>query len=99
MTDKLDTKFFDRATAVIDLMNTQIKDADRQLVGASLMLASARFNAWVSAVENADVEVMKADRDNYTEAMTRYYRGLLEDQYDEYLENYEAYLSDAKAAG
>jgi Protein of unknown function (DUF3144) len=97
--NQLDAKFFDRASAVVNLMNEQIKDADRQLVGASLMLASARFNSWVSAVENGSADRMKADRDAYIDAMTQYYRGLLEDQYDEYVANYEPYLSAGSAAG
>ncbi len=46
----LDEKFFERADAYINLANEHINTkVEPRLVSTSLMFASARFNAWISA--------------------------------------------------
>lgn len=44
-----DPTFFDRADAHIRLANEQLGDISRGKASASMMYATARFNAWVSA--------------------------------------------------
>ena len=44
----LDPKFYDRADAHIHLSNDQLKDIGPGKVSASMMYATARFNAYVS---------------------------------------------------
>ena len=44
----LDPKFYDRADAHINLSNDQLKDINPGKVSASMMYATARFNAYVS---------------------------------------------------
>lgn len=46
--DNLDTKFFERADAHIHLSNAQLADINPDKVSASMMYATARFNAYMS---------------------------------------------------
>lgn len=57
-----DPEFFDRADAHIHLSNEQIGDVTRGKVSASMMYATARFNAWVSACGFASGPEMAAAR-------------------------------------
>src|SRR4029434_9579722 len=47
--DGVDDKFYERADAHIHLSNEQLEDIDRVRASASMMYATTRFNAWVSA--------------------------------------------------
>ena len=45
----VDEKFYSRADSFIDLANENVRDTDRNMVSGSIMYASARFNALISA--------------------------------------------------
>jgi hypothetical protein len=45
---EIDPKFFDRADAHINLSNDQLADINPGKVSASMMYATARFNAYIS---------------------------------------------------
>ena len=92
MARDVDDKFYDRADAHINLSNDQLKEIGSGKVSASMMFALARFNSWVSAGGVSSSEEMKEKREEIVEYFSGQYRKMLEDNLDDYIENFEKYM-------
>lgn len=82
---EVDDQFYDRADAHIHLSNSQLPASTRGKVSASMMYATARFNAWVSACGFASGEQMKAGREETLRYFCEQYRRMLEENLDDYI--------------
>lgn len=91
--DEIDDKFFDRADAHINLSNDQINQINRGKVSASMMYATARFNAWVSACGWDSSDEMKKAKKDTIEYFTEQYKKMLEENLDDYIENFDNYMN------
>ncbi|MGB7756035.1 MAG: DUF3144 domain-containing protein [Salinisphaera sp.] len=87
----LSPEFRARADAVIDLLNRQANEAPTGQVSASVMYATARFNAFQVAATSGDAEQMKAERENAVNYFTSQYRKMFEDHFDECLKHFDRY--------
>ena len=87
-----DQPFFDRADAHIRLSNEQTLDESAGKVSASMLFASARFAAWLTARGYNSADEMKAHRDESIEYFVKEYRAMLVDNMDDYIENFEDYM-------
>lgn len=87
-----DDQFFKRADAHIDIANGQLRDATRGKVSASLMYATARFNAWVTACTAESGGDLQGHRDESIEYFVAQYRKMLEENLDDYIANFDRYL-------
>jgi hypothetical protein len=92
MADQLDDKFYERADAHIHLTNDHLEETSREMANASLMFASARFSAFVSAHGFASGEAMAAKRDETVEYFVAGFRQMLEGNLDAYIKNFDAYM-------
>lgn len=92
MADQLDDKFYDRADAHIHLTNDQLSETSREMANASLMFASARFSAFVSAHGFTSSEAMAAKRDETIEYFVAGFRQMLEGNLDAHIKNFDAYM-------
>ena len=97
MTAEVDDNFYNRADAVIHLANEQLGDMSRGKVSASCMYATARFNAWVSACGHGSAEDMAASKDETLEYFVKQYRGMLEENLDDYIDNFSKYMRPQEA--
>ena len=93
MPEITDESFYDRADAHIELSNEQLKQVENLgKVSASMMFGTTRFNAWVSARNFKSGAEMAEAR----EAMLKYfcdqYRMMLEDNLDDHINNFSAYM-------
>jgi len=88
-----DDLFFKRADAHIDVANAQLKDTSRGKVSASLMYATARFNAWVTACTADSADELRSHRDESIEYFVAQYRTMVEENLDDYIANFEKYMS------
>lgn len=90
-----DNEFYKRADEHIKLSNNQIKkDIPLGDIGASMMFSTARFNDWMNAYscENSvEMQVQKTETINY---FVEEYRKMLNENLDEYIENYDAYMKN-----
>lgn len=94
---EVDDGFYDRADAHIHLSNDHIsKDVGRGKSSASMMYATARFNAWVSATGWASSEEMEESKEDTVEYFVAEYRKMLLDNMDDYIENFEKYIRAPK---
>ena len=92
MSDDLDDKFYDRADAHIHLSNSQRDDVSRGKVSASMMYATARFNAWVSACGPDSGEELAGQRDEAVDYFVKQFRSMLEENLDDYIRNFDSYM-------
>lgn len=94
-----DPQFFDRADAHIHLSNDQMNEISRGQVSASMMYATARFNAWVSACGFETGREMNEARTETVEYFVSEYRKMLEDNLDQYIRNFEQYMKKPSTNG
>ena len=88
----VDEQFYDRADAHIHLSNAQLRESTMGKVSASMMYATARFNAWVSACGFTNAEQMKAEREATLQYFCEQYRKMLEDNLDDYIAHHARYM-------
>lgn len=93
MTEDKDDKFYERADAHIHLSNDQIGDVTSGKVSASMMYATARFNAWLSACGFSDAKAMQDLRDENIEYFVDQYRKMLIENIDDYIDNFDSYMN------
>ena len=99
--EALNAKFFERADEFIKQANefcqvekgSQIKPAEmRGQVSAAMLFATARFNTWVAANGFKDGNEMREAKDQVMSYVLQQFQMMLEDNFDEYCEQFENYL-------
>ncbi len=97
MNSDVDKAFFERADAYITVANEQAQAVNRGKVSASMMFATARFNAWVSASGTDSGEELATVKEDALEYFLGEYRKMLEENLDEYIEHFDKYMSPGDA--
>jgi hypothetical protein len=93
---KEDPTFYDRADSHIHLANEHCANIiGRGKVSASMMYGCARFQAWNAACWAESAEEMKAKREETINYFVDQYRAMLEDNVDDYINNFEKYVGGA----
>lgn len=92
MADPFDDAFYMRADAHITLSNDQLDGAAPEMVNASMMFASARFCAWLSAGGFKTGEAMAEKRAETIEYFVAGFRQMLEGNMDAYIANFDTYV-------
>jgi hypothetical protein len=88
-----DEEFYKRADAHIHLANDQVtKDIIHGKVSASFLFGAARFNAYISATGCESKEEMISNKEEAIKYFVNEYRKMIEENYDDYIENYEKYM-------
>lgn len=88
-----DDDFFSRADAHIRLSNDQMSEtATRGKVSASMMYATARFNAWVTACGWKNAEEMAAAKDETVAYFVAEYQKMLEENLSDYITHFDDYM-------
>lgn len=89
-----DDTFYERADAVINLANSQVKgEITPGDVSASAMYAVARYNAFISAADFSTVAAYKAEREEIVRYFVEEYRKMLEEHIDDHTENFSQYFN------
>ena len=93
--------FFERTDEFIKLANDfcrpekgqKPKPAElRGQVSAAMLFATARFNTWVAANNFKDGNEMRDAKDQVMSCLMQQFQMMLDDNYDEYCEQFENYL-------
>ena len=99
--EALNAAFFERADEFIKQANefcrptkgTQPNPTEvRGQVSASMLFATARFNTWVAANNFKDGDEMRDAKQQVMSYVLQQFQMMLEDNYDEYCEQFENYL-------
>jgi Protein of unknown function (DUF3144) len=91
-------EFFNRADKFIFLANEQCNSAISGKVSSSLLYAAARFSAYDMATKSATVTEMQKDKDEAIEFFCGRFREMLIENLDDYLANYDQYVSQSRDA-
>lgn len=90
-----DNEFYKRADEHINLSNKQIsKDIPLGEISASMVFSTARFNAWMNAFSCSDREDMRIQKKETIEYFIEEYRKVLNENLDDYIENFDSYMKD-----
>jgi hypothetical protein len=94
---EVDEGFFERADEHIHLSNDQMSKVSMGKVSASMMYSVARFNAYVSALGWTDRQEMKKGKLDTLDYYVREYKKMLEENLDDYIENFDEYMKPRTA--
>jgi len=86
--------FWDRADQIVGLANDQCNDFKIGEVSSSLLYAAARFNSFVVGANAVDAEEMKKEKGAAIEYFTEQYRKILDENLQDYIENFEDYKTE-----
>lgn len=90
--DNLDSRFWERADEVIQMANKQCSKDKPSIVSASLLYATARFNAFIVASNVIDVTEMKLDKERAISYFSEQYRKMLTENLDDHIKNFGNYI-------
>lgn len=94
---EVDEEFYNRADAHIHLSNDQISEKiGPGKVSASMMYATSRFNAWLSACGWHSGKELEEAKKETIEYFASEYRKMLEENFDDYIKNFESYMRQKK---
>ncbi len=88
----VDEKFYTRADSFIDLANENVRDTERNMVSGSMMYASARFNAWISATGCKTGKELHDAKQARIAVCLELYRAMLDENIDSYIKNFGDYM-------
>jgi hypothetical protein len=89
----VDDEFYERADAHINLANDQISsEVSRGKVSASFMYGMARFSTFICASNCESKEEFLSEKNDAIDYFINQYRKVLEENYDDYVDNYEKYM-------
>ncbi len=84
--------FFQRADDFIHYANSQLTEETHSgKVGASLMYASARFSASVSAIGFTNSDEFITEKDKIVKFYTKQFQQMLSENLDDYAKNFDKY--------
>ncbi len=93
----IDANFYKRADTHITLANKHINETTSPADATnSLMFASSRFNAWITAMGFKNAEDMKKEKTEVVNFFANQYKHMLEENFDNYVENFEQFITGAK---
>ena len=94
-----DPSFSARVDEVIELCNAQAaKQQTPILVATSAAFGAARYAVWTTASKTMSVAELKERRQGSIQAYSEGFRQMLEQHYDEMIENYDSYLNRVPGA-
>ncbi|OYY31327.1 MAG: hypothetical protein B7X69_05650 [Sulfurovum sp. 39-42-12] len=95
----IDAHFYKRADAIIALANSHISEQTPPADATnSLMFASSRFNAWIAAMGFKNAQEMQASKEEIISFFTTQYTHMLEENFNNYVENFDFFIAKAKEA-
>lgn len=92
MAEETDKAFLERADAFVTVANDQVTNVSLGKVSASMMFATARFNAWVSASGTESGDELASVKDEALEYFVGEYRKMLDENLKEYIEHFDDYM-------
>lgn len=87
-----DQAFWDLTEHFIEQANSALETTDAGKIGAALLYAAARFNAFVVASASVDRKEYIADMDEAMEYLSKQFRHMLGDNLRDFKDNYKVYI-------
>lgn len=87
-----DQQFWDLAEQFIDMANQSLETADAGKIGAALLFAASRFNAFVVASASINRAEFITDMDDSMNYLSKQFRHMLGDNLRDFRDNYKVYI-------
>lgn len=87
-----DPQFWDLAEQFITLANGSLETADAGKIGAAMLFAATRFNAFVVASSSLDRAEFIEDMDESMDYLSKQFRHMLGDNLRDFRDNYKVYI-------
>jgi hypothetical protein len=87
-----DPQFWDMAEQFIELANGSLENADAGKIGAAMLFAATRFNAFVVASSSIDRAEFIEDMDETMDYLSKQFRQMLGDNLRDFRDNYKVYI-------
>jgi hypothetical protein len=87
-----DQAFWDLTEQFIELANQSLQQADAGKIGAAMLYAATRFNAFVVASSSVDKAEFIADADETMDYLSKQFRQMLGDNLRDFKDNYKVYI-------
>lgn len=91
-----DAEFIALADAFVALANTRSPEAGGVKVGAAMLYAATRFNAYVVASRTRDAEELKADRAIALQHFSEQHDAMLAQNLDDYATHYASLIATTR---
>ena len=91
-----DAEFIALADAFVALANTRSEEAGGVKVGAAMVYAATRFNAYVVASRTRDVEELKLDRVMALQHFSEQHNAMLAQNLDDYETHYSSLIEQTR---
>ena len=88
-----DLAFRKRADQYIHVANQQVDEEEFEKVSASFIYASSRFASFVVAANSENADDMQNDRQQAIDYFTQQFRGMLVDNIDDHIHNFDIYVT------
>ncbi|MEZ5454271.1 MAG: DUF3144 domain-containing protein [Thiothrix sp.] len=87
-----DQEFWNLAETFVEQANTALEHSDPGKIGAAMLYAAARFNAFVIASASVDRKEYIADMDEAMDYLSKQFRHMLGDNLRDFKDNYKVYI-------
>jgi hypothetical protein len=87
-----DQQFWELAEQFIEMANHSLENADPGKIGAAMLFAATRFNAFVVASASLDRAEFTADMDESMDYLSKQFRQMLGDNLRDFKDNYKVYI-------
>lgn len=87
-----DQEFWDLAEQFIEQANNALENSEPGKIGAAMLYAATRFNAFVIASSSVDRKEYIADMDESMDYLSKQFRHMLGDNLRDFKENYKRYV-------
>ncbi len=91
-----DAEFIALADAFVALANARSAEAGGVKVGAAMLYAATRFNAYVVASRTRDADELKADRDMALQYFAEQHNAMLAENLDDYETHYASLIAQTR---
>ena len=91
-----DKEFFELADSFIHLANKHCNDVRRTKVSATILYATARFNAFVVASSTKRKDQLTSEKEVATAYLVEQYEKMLRENLDDYESNYKKYKGQSE---
>lgn len=94
MSDDTEKAFWQTAEKMLEVANEYGQDSDPGVVSEAMMYAAARFATFVMAINSESKEDFVADRSEAFKFLAGRFRDMLDENFDDYGENYSEFLPE-----
>jgi len=89
---EVDKQFWQRADQFINLANEQSQEVSPGEVSASMLFATARYNAFIAAATAQNIDELKKSKEEAIRYFSNQYYEMFAENIEDWIKNYDQYI-------